>query len=119
MDGRSFDGFTRFLTTGRSRRGTLAVLAGAVPLRGGAREAQAACKKVGRKCDKNMDCCQGAKCKGGRRGRCRCKSGWEECDGDGRCANLDNDLNNCGACGTACLFPDACCDGVCSRICAR
>ena len=83
-------------------------------LPGGDRAAEAGCKKVGKKCDKNKDCCDGARCKGK---KCTCKSGLDECGG--KCFDLDRDDQHCGACSTACVSPDACCDGVCSTICVR
>jgi hypothetical protein len=79
-----------------------------------------ACKKVGRKCDKNKDCCDHAKCKGDKKdkkGKCRCKSGYKECNK--RCYDLDKDPQNCGSCGNACVPPDACCDGQCNTTCVR
>ena len=118
MDPRIFDGLARHLATARIRRRAVGPLAGiASALFLSRREVTAGCKKVGRKCDKNKDCCDGAKCKGGKHGKCRCKSGRQDCDGDGKCENLNTDETNCGACGVVCIPPDACCDGVCSTAC--
>jgi hypothetical protein len=80
----------------------------ALPLIGRAPRAAASCKKVGKKCDKNKDCCDGAECKGG---QCACKSGRAECDG--KCYKLDTDENHCGDCDTACAAGETCCDGAC------
>ncbi len=117
MDTRAFDAFTRNLSLGLSRRGMLAPLIGSIAthVAGAARGADAACKKVGRKCQKNKDCCSGARCK---KDKCKCKSGRQDCDGDGVCENLNTDRNNCGTCGVVCVSPNACCDGACSTICA-
>jgi hypothetical protein len=119
MDESDFDTLTRYLSPFIPRRRTLPILAGALatPLLADPHAASAGCKKVGRKCDKNKDCCSGSKCKGGKHGKCQCKSGREDCDGDGQCENLNTDASNCGACGVVCVSPDACCDGVCSTIC--
>lgn len=68
----------------------------------GKRSAMAGCKNVGRKCDKNKDCCDGARCKGGKKGKCRCKSGLSDCPGVKACKNLNTDLAHCGSCGNAC-----------------
>ncbi len=113
MDPTRFDSLTRALIA--SRRATLAgFAAGAVAwLASGANPAPAACKKVGRNCLRNSDCCDGAKCKGGANSKCRCKSGFDDCDGNGRCEPLDADNANCGACGVACSSGTTCCDSAC------
>jgi hypothetical protein len=67
-----------------------------------------ACKKVGKKCDKNNDCCDGAKCK---KDTCKCKSGRTECGG--KCYKLDKDEKHCGACNNRCTGPELCLSGVC------
>lgn len=101
MDGKRFDRFTRVVAHVWTRRGVLGAATtgiGAFLNPGSA----LACKKVGKKCDKNNDCCDGAKCKGGKNGKCRCKSGLSECPGVRSCKNLKSDLAHCGACGAAC-----------------
>ncbi len=109
-----FDGVIQAMTAGISRRETLAALGGTLPALLAARGADGRkCKKEGRKCDKNKDCCDGSKCKGGKHGRCRCKSGRKECAGNGTCQNLDNDELHCGACDVACDAGETCCGGVC------
>ena len=48
------------------------------------KSAHAGCKKVGKKCDKNKDCCDGARCEGDKKdkkGKCRCKAGLKDCPG--------------------------------------
>ncbi len=35
---------------------------------------------------------------------------------DGTCVDLNQDEENCGACGSACEFYEACCDGTCINI---
>jgi Stigma-specific protein, Stig1 len=70
-----------------------------------------ACKKVGRKCDKNKDCCNGARCIGGKNGKCRCKGGFTTCNKD--CFNLDIDEKHCGSCSDACASGETCCNGTC------
>lgn len=117
MDGTRFDALTRAL--GVSRRTSFRAFGGALPAllaaRGG-EQAAAGCKHVGKKCDKSKDCCDGAKCKGGKNGKCRCKSGLDDCDGDGRCESLDTDNANCGECGNACTPGQACCDAACIDV---
>ena len=73
MDDARFDAVTRAVARLGTRRAALRVLggvAGASLLAGlGQRGASSArCKNLGRKCDKNRDCCDG-RCK---RGKCRC-----------------------------------------------
>jgi hypothetical protein len=118
MDGSRFDSLTRAFTI--SRRSTIRTFLGGamgalITFRGG-EEAAAGCKKVGKKCDKSKDCCDGAKCKGGKKGKCKCKSGRDDCDGDGKCESLDEDDANCGACGVACATGEACCEATCIDV---
>ena len=118
MDASSFDALARALATpGRAGRRTLLGAGVGLLLAGRRHDAAAACKKVGKKCDKNKDCCDGAKCKGGKNGKCRCKNGFTKCGK--RCRDLDKHREHCGVCGNACVSPDACCDGVCSLTCAK
>jgi hypothetical protein len=118
VDESRFDSLVTVL--GTSRRGTLKTLLGGafgvlVASRGEV-DVAAGCKKVGKKCNKSKDCCDGAKCKGGKKGKCRCKSGQSECDGEKACRDLNTDINHCGACGNACLPDEPCCDGDCSNL---
>jgi hypothetical protein len=121
MDGLRFDLLTRTFIT--SRRSTMRTFLGGamgalIAFRGG-EEAAAGCKKVGKKCDKNKDCCDGAKCKGGsnkKKGKCRCTDGLKDCDGTGTCASLAEDDANCGTCGNACAAGEACCDATCIDV---
>jgi hypothetical protein len=113
MDHRSFDRFVGLIGDAIPRR--LLIAAGAatlLPALGGP-ESALACKKVGKKCDKNKDCCDGARCNGGKRGKCRCKSGFTKCSGAKVCKNLRNDSKHCGACNTACDAGESCCSRVC------
>lgn len=76
MDAERFDRLARSMADVRSRRGLIGGGIGAALL--GSQPALA-CKKVGRTCDKNKDCCDGATCKGGKKEKCRCKSGFITC----------------------------------------
>jgi hypothetical protein len=118
LDGSRFDALARALSTSR-RKAIQTLFGGAIGALLAVRaqdKAFAGCKKVGKKCDKNNDCCDGAKCKGGKKGKCRCKSGLSECDGEKTCRDLNTDINHCGACGNACLPDEPCCDGDCSNL---
>lgn len=111
MDGFRFDALTRWLASGITRRriaasGPLAALGLFVAEH---QPTSAACKKVGKKCKNNRDCCAGAKCKNKR--KCQCKSGFSKCNK--RCYDLSRDASHCGACETTCASGD-CRDGVCA-----
>ncbi len=118
MDASRFDTVVKEISA--SRRYTFkAILSGAVAALVSLQhsdQAAANCKKVGRKCERNNDCCNGATCKGGQNGKCRCKNGFDDCDGDGRCESLADDPANCGACGVICGANTSCCDSVCIDI---
>lgn len=76
MDSERFDDFIRAFAMSPSRRTILRSLGGGVSaaLIGtlGYRQAAAACKKDGKKCDKDKDCCSGT-CKG-KKGKRKCRS---------------------------------------------
>lgn len=74
-------------------------------------EAAAGCKKVGQKCDKGTDCCDEAQCKGGKKVKCRSKSGLTNCSGEKACIDLNDDSDHCGASGQACSAGERCCNG--------
>jgi hypothetical protein len=115
MDDQQFDALTRRLGSITNRRSLLGAVATALLGRSALPESALACKKVGKKCDKNQDCCDGARCKGDRKdkkGRCRCKGGRKECGG--KCKNLDTDESHCGSCNNACpSFAAVCVAGAC------
>jgi hypothetical protein len=110
MDGRRFDDLIRRLATPAPRRGILAaagaMLAEALP--GRTTGAADDCKKVGRRCDRNDDCCEGATCVDE---ECACRGDRTECNG--LCYRLDSDETNCGGCGVVCAKGETCCGGAC------
>jgi DNA-binding beta-propeller fold protein YncE len=110
MNEQRFDGIARILGTHAGRRalagGLASLLAGlTIP------QSALACKKVGKKCDKSKDCCDGATCKGGKHGKCKCKSGFTTCNT--KCYDLDRDEDHCGGCGNACQPDEFCEAGTC------
>lgn len=112
MDPDRFDTLARKVATGTSRRrvvtGIVAGLA-APRLPGLAGDVGAAtCKKTGKPCDRNSDCCDHAECPGN---KCRCKKGFKDCNR--KCYNLDTDEKHCGRCDTKCGAGERCCDGDC------
>ena len=103
------DTIARTLASGLSRRRLIAGLAAFVlpvltPARTGA-----ACKKVGKRCDKDNDCCGGAECADG---ACACKPDRDACGGP--CSKLATDERHCGACGNACGQGTTCKNGTCA-----
>lgn len=83
------------------------------------------CSKLNGKCLFSGDCCgPGTRCKKvGNRRKCRCKQDRSPCAGIccpagqaccGRCADLQTDANNCGACFTPCAADESCIGGVCT-----
>jgi hypothetical protein len=112
MNAPSFDALTRRFTTDLPRRGALALMTGAVSslVLGGVLPVAAGCKKAGKKCDKNKDCCNNARCRGK---KCKCKSRFTECGG--KCFDLDTSKSHCGSCNTACASGESCVAGVCAE----
>jgi hypothetical protein len=82
------------------------------------------CSKLGGKCAFNGDCCgPGTRCRKFGNGKCRCKVNRAACAGIccrpgqaccGRCADLQTDAGNCGACFTNCGEDETCVAGVCT-----
>ncbi len=108
----AIDHLARGLSAGLPRRKAFALLLAALPpILWSPDDVTAKCKKVGKKCDKSKDCCDGASCKGGKSGKCRCKNGRKECNQE--CVDLENDDRHCGSCNTPCATDGACCDSAC------
>ena len=109
MDANRLDTIATLLASGAPRRRLLSACA--VALGGAVLPGVAlACKKVGKKCDKSKDCCDGATCKSG---KCKCKGGLTECDG--ACVDLDSDNQHCGACNNSCTGRATCKNGTLHR----
>jgi hypothetical protein len=110
MDPGRFDDLARALAVGIGRRRLLAVAASlpAALLSPRPSPVAAGCKKPGKKCDKNNDCCQHATCK---RDRCECKGSYDECGND--CVKLATDEKHCGRCNRRCAGNETCRDGRC------
>lgn len=111
MTNQRFGRWTRLWAADHSRRRFLRLLGGALAalltLVGG-EEVEAACARVGQRCERSRHCCPGARC---RHGTCRCKAGFSHCGGGGcidvqrcgnTCASIAEDRNNCGRCGHRC-----------------
>lgn len=108
MDSGKLDRLARLLASAPSRRSVVRALA-ATAIGAGvvarAEPAVAACREVGdrRGCKKNSDCCDNTRC---RNKKCKCKSGYDECDG--KCVDLDSDEKNCGRCDRTCKNNETC-----------
>ena len=92
-------------------RGVVAILGGLTAGRRG-EVAAAACKKVGRGCARNSDCCDHATCK---QDECACKNGFDDCDG--ACVKLATDEKHCGRCDRRCAGGETCRDAACAGPC--
>ncbi len=108
MDSSAFDRITRRLAEAPSRRavlrGLVATLTGAAIAPAALGEpAAAACRKVNKNCRRNSQCCDNSRC---RNRRCKCKSGFRNCNG--RCRDLNTDNDNCGRCGRSCSRNETC-----------
>ena len=130
VDPRRFDLLTQSLASSRTRRGLLGRLAALVA---GVRSASAQddCPAGTDSCP---DGCYNLKSDSGHcgscnntclrgeirtKGKCRCLSGWEICDG--ACVNprgYQADESNCGFCGNECPDNKGCFDGSC-KVCLR
>jgi hypothetical protein len=141
IDGERIDALARLVAGGVPRRRLLGGLTAglAAPLLEWFGARAAACNKVGRPCERNADCCEGARCGGG---ECVCKAGFDQCAG--RCYDLDADEGGAavatrraprarpaapaqcadprttpttaGACGNACGAGQTCCEGTCVNL---
>ena len=121
MDGERFDQISRLVATGSRRQLLAALIAGALagpPGWAAPASVAARCRRVGEACDDGSRCCEGARCRGG---ACRCRSGWRDCDGDGRCERVRNDPTRCGKRCAVCSVPAngraTCVDGRCGFAC--
>lgn len=121
MDGSRFDGWTRALATGVTRRQTLrGIIAGGTlaGLLGHAGLDAAACVKPGKKgCrgPRHRTCCDGARCQGGtatNEGRCVCTGDRKQCGTT--CVNPKTDTMHCGRCNKKCAAGHTCKRGTCT-----
>jgi hypothetical protein len=73
------------------------------------------CCPEGKLCCGNVSCCDPALGFVCSNAQCACKEGFTYCknEGDGYCADLQNDAENCGACGHVCPNGGACRGGHC------
>jgi hypothetical protein len=105
------DHVARSIASGLSRRRLIGGLIGGASTPSLSRAIAAAkkpCRKIGKKCANNGDCCHNAICL---KGRCACPRGYRLCDDV--CRNLSSDENHCGACGYDCDPHLTCVSGVC------
>ena len=112
MDKRRIDTPSRMPARGAARRRIVGGLGGTLlGLLALPSLAPAACKKAGRRCDRNADCCDHATCK---QEECACKNSFKACDG--RCVDLAKDEQHCGRCDKTCAGFETCCGGGCVDV---
>ena len=121
MDGKRFDGLSRVLGRGITRRGAVKAALGAMV--GGAvgvgldvgADAASRCSLGGYQCTRNGQCCTGTCLTGNnlprtQRNRCKCEAGTTLCGA--RCVPLTS-TRHCGACNRRCPRGTVCCNGQC------
>jgi Stigma-specific protein, Stig1 len=75
------------------------------------------CRRLGRGCRRDSQCCSGNCIRRGDDKVCGCREGQTLCKkprGDGRCVNLKTNERHCGECFNRCPQGQECVDGVCS-----
>jgi hypothetical protein len=113
----SFDELARGLASGSITRGKALRLAGGALLGAalaslpGAALADDDCRRIGRRCRRDSQCCSGNCVRRGDDKVCGCPEGQRRCND--RCVNLKTDERHCGSCSNRCAEGVACVDGVC------
>ena len=69
------------------------------------------CRRLGRECRRDSQCCSRNCVRRGDDKVCACPEGQARCND--RCVNLDRNENHCGACGNRCAEGEECVDGMC------
>ncbi len=117
----SFDELAKGLATGTLSRGKAirwmggALLGAALASVPGVAWANDDCRRLGRECKRDSQCCSRNCVRRGDDKVCACPQGQTRC-GD-RCVNLKTNERNCGACGNRCPEGQECVDGVCQGGC--
>jgi hypothetical protein len=113
----SFDELARGLADGSVTRGKALRLLGAALVGGalaslpGAALADDDCRRFGRRCRRDSQCCSRNCVRRGDDKVCGCPEGQRRCND--RCVNLDRNENHCGSCSNRCAEGQECMEGVC------
>jgi hypothetical protein len=118
-----FDELARGLADGTLTRGKALRLMGAA-LVGGALASLPGvaladdddCRRFGRRCRRDSQCCSKNCVRRGDDKVCGCPEGQSRCND--RCVNLDRNENHCGSCSNRCAEGQECVGGVCAGGCA-
>lgn len=125
VDGDRFDALAKTLARSTSRRPVVRLLAGGlVALLPGVRGAAAECRRAGRSCSKDAQCCTGicGEADDAGKRRCACPPDLTNCHGDcvdpaihpSHCGDCDN---SCGADGAAAICVDGKCENLTTPSC--
>jgi hypothetical protein len=118
MTERSFDDLARGLADGTLSRGKAirwmggALLGAALASVPGVALADDDCRRFGRRCRRDSQCCSRNCVRRGDDKVCACPEGQRRCND--RCVNLDRNENHCGSCSNRCDEGQECVEGVCS-----
>jgi hypothetical protein len=119
----SFDELAKGLATGTLSRGKAlrwmggALLGAALASFPGMAWANDDCRRLGRECRRDSQCCSRNCVRRGDDKVCACPEGQTLCKkprGEGRCVNLQTNERHCGSCFNRCAEGEQCVNGVCS-----
>ena len=117
---RSFDDLAKGLATGTLSRGKAirwmggALLGAALASVPGVAWANDDCRRLGRECRRDSQCCSRNCIRRGDDKVCGCPEGQSRC-GD-RCVNLKTNEHHCGSCSERCATNQTCCNGNCVNL---
>jgi hypothetical protein len=117
-----FDDLARGLADGTLTRGKairlmgVALVGGALASLPGVALADDDCRRFGRRCRRDSQCCSKNCVRRGDDKVCGCPEGQRRCKD--RCVNLDRNENHCGSCSNRCAEGQECVGGVCAGGCA-
>ena len=80
------------------------------------------CRRLGRECRRDSQCCSGNCVSRGDDKVCACPQGQTLCKkpgGEGRCVNLQANERHCGSCFNRCAEGEQCVSGACTPTCAQ
>jgi len=116
----SFDELAKELATGTLSRGKAlrlvggALIGAALASVPGVALADDDCRRLGRECRRDSQCCSRNCIRRGDDKVCGCPSGQSRC-GD-RCVNLKTNERHCGSCSERCATNQTCCNGNCVNL---